>query len=319
MNSLTIKFGIQIEPQLGFSYSTIEKIALNAEKVGFDSIWSSDHFFLDNQSEKKNCIEAWTLLAALASKTTTLRLGTLVTCNSYRYPAILAKIAASIDHISNGRLEFGIGAGWKEIEYNAYGIPFPSVKDRMDQLEEAIQIIKKLWTEPKVDFIGKHYQIKDAFSAPKPIQQLPPFFIGGSGKKRTLKMVAKYGDYCNFGWFHPPEKLSELLDILKGHCKSVNRDYDSIGKSFFSSVIISESKDDLTDLMTKKAHQRNMTLEDYQKSLAKGVFWGTPDIVQERFENLIAMGFDYFQIMFPYEQDLEQSNLFAKFILPKIK
>ncbi|MFX0207201.1 MAG: LLM class flavin-dependent oxidoreductase, partial [Candidatus Hodarchaeota archaeon] len=156
---MSIRFGIHIESQLGFNYETVEKIALNAEKVGYDSIWTSDHFFLDTQSEEKNCMEAWTLLSALAAKTKTLRLGVLVTCNSYRYPAILAKIAATVDHISNGRLEFGIGAGWKEIEYNAYGIPFPPVKDRMDQLEEALQIIKKLWTEPKAFFVGKHYQI----------------------------------------------------------------------------------------------------------------------------------------------------------------
>ncbi|MHA2245875.1 MAG: LLM class flavin-dependent oxidoreductase [Candidatus Hodarchaeales archaeon] len=183
---MNIRFGIQIEPQLGFDYKTIEKISLNAEKVGYDSIWFSDHFFLDKKSEERNCMEAWTLLTVLASKTNTLRLGTLVTCNSYRHPAVLAKMAATVDLISNGRLEFGIGAGWKEIEYNAYGIPFPSVKDRMDQLEEAIQIIKKLWTEPKVTFEGKHYQIREAFSAPKPIQQLPPVFIGGTGKKKPL-------------------------------------------------------------------------------------------------------------------------------------
>ena len=105
---MKLSFGIQIEPQLGFDYKTVEKIALNAEKVGYDSIWSSDHFFLDNKSEEKNCMEAWTLISALASKTTTLRLGTLVTCNNYRYPSVLAKIAATVDMISNGRLEFGM-------------------------------------------------------------------------------------------------------------------------------------------------------------------------------------------------------------------
>ncbi len=317
---MKIRFGIQIEPQLGFSYDTVEKIALNAEKVGYDSLWSSDHFFLDDKSEEKNCMEAWTLLAALAAKTNTLRLGTLVTCNNYRYPPVLAKMAATVDMISNGRLEFGIGAGWKEIEYNAYGISFPSVKDRMDQLEESIQIIKKLWTEPKVNFYGKHYQIKDAFSAPKPIQQPPPIFVGGTGKKRILNMVAKYADYCNFGWFLDPKTIPELLDVLKQHCKDVSRDYDSLGKSYFASVIVTETEDELEKILAERAKLRNMSLEEYKKSIdSLNVFYGTPEVVQQGFDNLIDLGFDYFQIMFPYPRDFEQSNEFAKFVLPKLK
>ncbi|MFX1539029.1 MAG: TIGR03560 family F420-dependent LLM class oxidoreductase [Promethearchaeota archaeon] len=317
---MTIRFGIQIEPQLGFDYSTVEKIALNAEKIGYHSIWSSDHFFLDTESEDKNCMEAWTLLAALAAKTRTLRLGTLVTCNSYRYPAVLAKIAATVDIISNGRLEFGIGAGWKEIEYRAYGIPFPSVKDRMDQLEESLQIIKKLWMEPKVSYVGNHYQIKDAFSAPKPIQQLPPIFIGGTGKKRILNMVAKYADYCNFGWFHDPKTIPELLDALKRHCDKVNRDYDSVGKSYFASVIVTETEDELETILTKRAKLRDMTLQEYKKSISNlNVFFGPPEVVQQGFEDLIALGFDYFQIMFPYPDDYQQSEKFTRLVLPNIK
>jgi alkanesulfonate monooxygenase SsuD/methylene tetrahydromethanopterin reductase-like flavin-dependent oxidoreductase (luciferase family) len=220
--------------------------------------------------------------------------------------------------ISNGRLEFGIGAGWKEIEYDAYGIPFSSVKDRMDQLEESIQIIKKLWTDPKVSYNGKHYQIKDAFSAPKPIQQLPPVFIGGTGKKRILRMVAKYADYCNFGWFLDPETLPDLLDTLKHHCERVNRDFDSVGKSFFASVILAETQDELESIMIKRAKARKLSLKEYKKSIGSlNVFFGTPEVVQQGFENLIDLGFDYFQIMFPYPNDLEQSERFAKHVLSK--
>jgi F420-dependent oxidoreductase-like protein len=313
------RFGIQIEPQFGFTYDIVERIALNAEKVGYDSLWSSDHFFLDDKSEEKNCMEAWTLLAALAAKTNTLRLGALVTCNSYRYPAVLAKIAATVDMISNGRLEFGIGAGWKEIEYNAYDILFPPVKVRMDQLEESIQIIKKLWTEPKVTFNGEYYKIKDAFSAPKPVQKLPPIFIGGAGKQRTLSMVVKYADYCNFGWWLSTDQIKELLDALRDHSKRLSRDYDTIGKSFFASVLIGETEDELEKIMTEEAEQRNMSLEEYRKNLPENVFCGSPEYVQERFEKLISLGFDYFQIMFPYSRDLEQSTKFAKLVMPKIK
>ncbi|MFX1245689.1 MAG: LLM class flavin-dependent oxidoreductase, partial [Promethearchaeota archaeon] len=151
---MPLSFGIQIGNYFGFDYDTIKEIALTAEKIGYDALWISDHFFIDKNPATTSCLEAWTVLSALASITKTLRLGTLVTCNGFRYPTVLAKIAATVDVISNGRLEFGIGAGWKKNEHVNYGIPFPSLKERMDRLEESVQIIKKLWTEPSVSFDG---------------------------------------------------------------------------------------------------------------------------------------------------------------------
>ncbi|OLS21517.1 MAG: Pyrimidine monooxygenase RutA [Candidatus Heimdallarchaeota archaeon LC_3] len=316
---MNIKIGIQIEPQFGFDYKTIEKIAIDAEKIGYYSLWSSDHFFLHDKSENLNCLDAWTLLSALAAVTKKLRLGVLVTCNSYRYPAILAKIASTIDMISEERLEFGIGAGWKEIEYKAYGIPFGTWKDRMDSLEEAIQIIKLLWIKPKASFEGKIHKIKDAFSSPKPVQlPMPPIFIGGTGKKRILNMVAKYADYCNFGWFTNPDEIQKLLDILEDHCKKENRNFDEIGKSFFAYVIMAETEDKLEQNLKNQAEKRSLTLDEYKKRFSDGVFIGTPEKVQERFQNLIDMGFDYFQCMFPYGNDYEASQEFGKLILPKL-
>ncbi|MFX1535163.1 MAG: TIGR03560 family F420-dependent LLM class oxidoreductase, partial [Promethearchaeota archaeon] len=314
---MTVRFGVHIEPQFGFDYESVKNLALHAEKMGFYSFWASDHFFLDDKSEEKNCLEAWTLITAIAAITKKLRMGILVTGNNYRYPAILAKIAATVDMISDGRLEFGIGSGWKEIEYNAYGIPFPSVKDRMDMLEESIQIIKKLWSEPKADFDGKHYKIKDAFSAPKPIQKLPPIFIGGTGKKRILNMVAKYADYCNFGWFTSPDQIPPLLTALKGHCEKVSRDYENVGKSYFASVFTAETEEELNDLLETQAKERNITLEEYKKRLIPGIFVGTPEKVQQRFRELIDLGFDYFQVMFPYKKEIEVSETFAKQIIPQ--
>ena len=165
MMNMKVKFGVHIEPQLGYDYENSLNIALEAEKLGYESFWCSDHLFLNDKSEKQNCMDAWTLLAALAAATKKIRLGTLVTCNNYRHPALLAKIAASIDMISNGRLWFGYGAGWKKDEYKAYGYPFPKIQDRMDMMEEALEIIKLLWTEPSPSFSGKHYSIENAFSA----------------------------------------------------------------------------------------------------------------------------------------------------------
>ena len=255
---MTVRFGILIEPQLGFDYRSVERIALEGEKAGYDSIWSSDHFFLDAKSEDRNCMEAWSLLAALASKTNKIRLGTLVTCNSYRYPSVLAKIAATVDVISNGRLFFGIGAGWKKIEYQAYGIPFPSLKNRMNQMEEAIQIIKLLWTRPRVTFKGKYYKIKEAFSAPKPVQKpTPPILIGGAGEHRTLRMVAKYADYCNL-WLIPD--LKHKLEVLRRHCKDVGREYEEVGKSLVTEwpgVFVTKSEEELNDFLKKLSTRLN--------------------------------------------------------------
>ncbi|NHJ48927.1 MAG: TIGR03560 family F420-dependent LLM class oxidoreductase [Asgard group archaeon] len=322
--NLKVKFGIQIEPQFGFDYQTVEKIALEAEKIGYDSIWSSDHLFLNDKSEEINCMDAWTLLAALASVTKKIKLGTLVTCNSYRYPSILAKIAATVDMISNGRLFFGFGAGWKEIEYNAYGIPFPSTEERLYQMEEAIEIIKKLWTEPKVTYEGKYYQIKDAFAAPKPVQKpWPPIMIGGMGKKILLRMVAKHADWCNF--FLRPD-LEKSLQILEAHCKTLGRDYNEIGKSLFAvgvPLFVSESQDEIEKHKEDLSKRYNMPLEDLKERLkqgAPGSWIGTPEDLIERFEYLNGLGFTYYQVMFPGHDEsiVPASKKFAELVMKKL-
>jgi len=321
---MSVRFGVMIEPYLGFDYEPVEQIALQCERDGYDSIWCSDHFFLDEHSVDKSCFEVWTLLAALAAKTSKIRLGPLVTCTSYRYPAVLAKIAATVDVISNGRLFFGIGAGWKEDEYNAYGIPFPSLKERMDRMEEAVQIIKLLWTKPKPSFTGKHYTIKNAISAPKPVQKPNlPILIGGDGEKRTLKMVAKYADYCNLSL---TSNLKHKLKVLKDHCCKVGRDYDEVGKSLFAgwpSIFVTDSKEELTNHIAQRAKQENKSIEYLEKEFreyAPGSWVGYPEEVIQRFQYLIGMGFDYFQVMFPgvNEEVLKASQNFVKLVMKKI-
>lgn len=321
---MTVKFGIQIEPQMGFEYKTVEKIALEAEKFGYDSIWSSDHFFLDAKSEDRNCMEAWTLISALAAVTKKIKLGTLVTCNSYRYPAVLAKIAATVDMISNGRLIFGFGAGWKEIEYNAYGIPFPSTLDRLYQMEEAIEIIKLLWTKPKVTYEGKYYQIKDAFSAPKPVQKpWPPIMIGGMGEKVLLKMVAKHADYCNF-MLKP--KLERSLEILKAHCKVVGRDYEEIGKSLFAvgiPIFVSKSEEEIENYLKGIAERHKKPVEAIKERIkqdAPGSWVGFPEEIIERFEYLTSLGFESYQVMFAGfdEKIVQYSKDFADLVMKKL-
>ncbi|MHA1950332.1 MAG: TIGR03560 family F420-dependent LLM class oxidoreductase [Candidatus Thorarchaeota archaeon] len=322
---MKVKFGVHIEPQLGYNYGNSLNIALEAEKLGYESFWCSDHLFLNKESENQNCMDAWTLLAALAADTTKIRLGTLVTCNSYRHPSLLAKIASTIDMISKGRLWFGYGAGWKKDEYEAYGYSFPKIQDRMDMMEEALQIIKLLWTEPHASFQGKHYTIKNAFSAPKPIQKPHiPILIGGDGEKRTLRMVAKYADYCNL---FLRSDLEHKLDVLEKHCKAVGRDYADVGKSLFSQgwpgIFVTDDEEELENHLTWRSLDLEVTRDEVLESArsnAPGSWVGYPEEVLERFEYFIGLDFDFFQVMFPGvgEDYIQASKNFAKLIMKKL-
>ena len=274
--------------------------------------------FLDENSEDRDCLEAWSLLSSLVAKTSKIMLGTLVTCNSFRHPSILAKMASTIDVISNGRLLLGIGAGWKKVEYDAYGIPFPKVQDRMDQLEEAVQIIKLMWTEPKASFSGKHYMVKDAFCQPKPIQKPhPPILIGGEGMQRTLRIVAKYGDMCNFT-FMLDKDSTILLDKLKEYCKDIGRDYNSIEKTFFTYCMISESKDEVDEFLSRLAQSRGISIEQIEEERLErdGMWVGDPDFLKEKCQTLIDKGFTFFQMRFPMGKETQMCKLFAEKVIP---
>ena len=195
-----MKLGVVISPSAGWSYTEICEVARDAEKSGFSSFWVSDHFFGGpGGTPDRNCLEAWTLLAALARDTTTIRLGVLVAAIQYRNPALQAKIAAGVDHMSGGRLEFGVGAGWKEDEYRAYGYDFLSPGDRVEQLRDGLEITRRLWQDDRATYHGKHYRIDDAVCAPKPTQRpRPPIWIGGAGP-RVMRLAARYADGFDLG------------------------------------------------------------------------------------------------------------------------
>lgn len=190
----------------------------------FESGWNFDHFYPIFSDSTGPCLEGWTTLTALAQATTRLRLGTLVTGIHYRHPAVLANMAAALDIISGGRLELGIGAGWNEEESGAYGIELGTVKDRLDRFEEATQVLIGLLSQETTDFDGKFYQLRNARNEPKgPQQPHPPICIGGSGEKRTLRIVAKYADHWNFVG-GTPEEFAHKVDVLRTHCAAVGRD-----------------------------------------------------------------------------------------------
>ena len=216
-----------------FDYDILERFWRDADELGFHGVWNYDHFYglyLAGQPLDLPTLEGWTTLAAMAKVTSRARIGCMVTGVTYRHPALLANMAVSVDHISGGRLEFGLGAAWHEPEHLTYGIDFPSPGTRIAMLDEACEIIRRLWTEPKIDHEGRFWTLQDAICEPKPVQARIPIVIGGSGPKKTLRVVAKHADE----WNAPAADAAEytrLSNILEEHCADVGRDPKEIKRS----------------------------------------------------------------------------------------
>ncbi len=207
-----------------------------ADEAGFDHIWLFDHLVPIHQEPTEPIFDGWTLLAAMAENTTRARIGLNVTGNLYRHPGLLAKIAVTVDHLSNGRREMGLGAGWSEAEFRMYGMPFPSAADRIGRLAEACAMLTLLWTEPRASFAGRFYDLRDAIAEPKPVQRpRPPLWVGGNGPKRTLRVVAERADVwsCDV-WPTNAAAMQaayELATVLDGHCAAVGRDPLSVRRA----------------------------------------------------------------------------------------
>jgi len=217
-----------------------------ADDAGFDHCWCMDHFATLGPRDDGPIFEAWTLLAGMAVATSRIRIGCMVTGNTYRHPAVLAKAAVTVDHLSGGRLEFGLGAGWAENEHTMLGLPFGTTSDRADWLEEACEVIRSLWTRERTSFAGKHYQLAGAIAEPKPVQQPhPPIWIGGSGRQRTLRITARYADVWNAAWGSPDE-VAEVSAVLDRRCAEIGRDPAEIRRSV--QFRVSEANDELVRL-----------------------------------------------------------------------
>ncbi len=217
-----------------------------ADDAGFDHCWCMDHFATLGPQDDGPIFEAWTLLAGMAVATSRTRIGCMVTGNTYRHPAVLAKAAVTVDHLSGGRLEFGLGAGWAENEHTMLGLPFGTKSDRADWLEEACEVIRSLWTRERTSFAGKHYQLAGAIAEPKPVQQPhPPIWIGGSGRQRTLRITARYADVWNAAWGSPDE-VAEVSAVLDQRCAEIGRDPAKIRRSV--QFRVSEASDELVRL-----------------------------------------------------------------------
>lgn len=320
-----MRFGLQ-HPSFSFDYKdndtsqifhSLKSLVTSAEEKGFDSFWVMDHFHQLQMmgAPGEPMLEGWTTISALAGVTKKIKLGTLVTGIIYRHPSILAKIGATLDVLSNGRLFMGVGAGWNEEESLAYGIAssFPSIRERLDRLEEAIQIIRKMWTdEPTATFVGRYYQIKNAYCNPKPIQRpSPPILVGGEGEKRTLEIVAKYADACNL--LGSPETIKRKLDVLKEHCKKVGRDYDSILKTKLGGVLIDNNEEE-----AKK--RVNLILKGMsEQQIKEYIIYGTADSVLQQIELLEKVGIQYFIVNLEPSRQFDDLESFAMNIIEKMR
>lgn len=313
-----IRFGIQIEPQFGFSFHDVVDIARIAEQTGCHALWSSDHLLWDDHSEQRNCLEAWTLLTALAPLTTTLRLGTLVTCNSYRHPGMLAKMVACLDRISGGRIDCGIGAGWKELEYRAYGIPFPSVGVRMAQLGEAVQVLKRLWTRDYASFQGQHYQLDNATCRPKPVQHPLPLWIGGQGEKKLLRLVAEAADGWNMVLGSTLAQVRHKLNVLQQHCDAVGRDIATLDKSLFILTYLFDSEREYDQMVSDQARLLGPdSVASLQRARQLGLA-GSAEQVTETLTQYLACGFDYTVALFPYSRERDMLQRYAEAVRPHL-
>jgi alkanesulfonate monooxygenase SsuD/methylene tetrahydromethanopterin reductase-like flavin-dependent oxidoreductase (luciferase family) len=315
INENGIRFACYIYQQ-GLEYMDIRRIVLECEKLGFDSVWLKDNFtsswlntyFSNKEDEEPSSedpiLECWTTLSSLATLTKRIRLGAILV-NIHRLPSITAKMLSTLDIISNGRIEFGLSAGWYENEIKSYGLPFPKASTRVEMLEEGVIIIKKMLTENQASFEGRHYTIKDAKCNPKPIQKPhPPIWIGGGGKK-TLQLVAKYADGWNYGLCTYEEYLSKV-SILRNCCKGVGRDYEKIAKAWHAIMLLGQDDNEIIMLKNR--------MDKWKKTVA---ILGTPnDIIGEIKKYMVIGGVRYFTIHFPDLPDLRSLNLFAKYVIP---
>ena len=312
-----LDFGIQVEPQFGFSYEDVLELSENALENKFTGLWFSDHFMLDANATDRILLDPWLLMAALVRDNKKIRVGSLVFCSSYRNPALHAKMAATIDVISNGRLDFGIGAGWKKLEYDAYGYDFPNFSTRVEQLGEAIQIIRGIWTEEKFSFDGDHYQVKNLVSFPKPVQKpYPKIWVGSNrGGPKMIELTARFGDGINVAWGFSPERTRDIFQQLSDFAEKHGRKPESIAKSVGVWARILKSESEMEEKIKKGAAARGISEDAYRKRVDSSL-WGTPEIVAERLSQYQEQGVSDIILMFPYGEKREQISLFGEHVLP---
>jgi F420-dependent oxidoreductase-like protein len=303
-----LHFGMTL-PQIKRTWDQTKAVALEAERLGFDSVWLNDHLY-GIPGPQIPIFEAWTLLSAVGAVTGKVELGTLVTPIGFRNPALLAKMIATLDNISNGRVIPGLGSGWFQAEYDGYGFDFPPVSERLQELDEAVTLMKKMWSEPQADFRGKHFRTNAVFCEPKPVRQ-PPILIGGGGEKVLLRLAAKHADIWN-NLAVDQEKLATKIEVLERHCDKLHRDPASIRISQQCLVVVGEDEADARS----KIQKAQVLYGGHMGAGGEMSIAGTPEQCIERIEKHRALGCSMFVIEFFGKDTREPAALFAERVMP---
>jgi F420-dependent oxidoreductase-like protein len=262
-----INFGVHVPPE-GRNFKTMKELCQTAENLGYDLFTVTDHFMnMANPNGRENHpLECWTTLAGLGASTNRIALGPLVSCVNYRHPTVLAKMATTVDIISGGRLIFGVGAGWHEVEFKGFVGRFPSSKERLDGLEEAVQICRSMFQNEVTDFTGKMYSATNILNLPRPVQRSVPVMVGGSGEKRTLKIAAQYADISHL-FASSPQELEHKLQVLKRHCKNVERNYSEIGIAVGMRPLLDRSEGAIKAQAERIARMGRLSLSEAERML----------------------------------------------------
>jgi F420-dependent oxidoreductase-like protein len=303
-----VRFGVTL-PQIKRSWQEARAAAVEFDRLGFDSVWVCDHVY-GVPLPTLPILEAWSLLAAVAAVTERVQLGTLVTPPFFRNPALLAKQIATIDRISGGRVIAGLGAGWFEAEFRAYGCEFPELGERMRALEETVEVLKRLWSQEKASFAGRHFSVTDAVCEPKPVRR-PPLLIGG-GERVLMGIAARHADvWNNLAVFQP--QLGTKVEALRRRCDELGRDFDEIEVSQQCVVVIAED-----DVRARAALEKAKKIYGGHMgaSLEEHGIWGSPDGVIERIERHRALGCTFFPMEFFGRDTREPARLFAETVMP---
>ncbi|MCZ6663407.1 MAG: LLM class F420-dependent oxidoreductase [Actinobacteria bacterium] len=300
-------------------WQVMTSVADVIERSGYDSLWVYDHFHTVPEPTQEVTYEAWTLMAALAAVTDTVRLGQMCTCNTYRPPSYLAKVAASIDVISGGRLEMGIGAGWYEHEHDGFGYPFLKPSERIGMLREGVEIMKAMWTEDVVDYEGRYYNLKGAICQPKPLQEPHiPIWVAGGGEQLTLNIAARHAQYTNFA--SSVEEFVHKSEVLKGHCETMGTDYDAIVRSSNFNIFCAETQAEADEKVEGLKDQLMRYVPEDRAELQTDFYRGssgTPEKIIENLREWEKAGMSYAIVNFAdTAYDTSSLELFAREVIP---
>jgi F420-dependent oxidoreductase-like protein len=317
-----VRFALMIEGQEDVTWADWVALADASEVLGIEALFRSDHYLSVLGDHGRGALDAWGTINALAAMTTKLRLGALVSPATFRHPSVFAKLAVTADHVSGGRIEVGLGAGWMEAEHRAYGFPFPPLRDRMDAYAEQLEIIHRSFAPGAFSFHGKHFTVEDLDAQPKPVQQPhPPVIVGGSAAPRGARLGARWADEYNFA-FASPEQAAEKRHAIHEACRDVGRDPGTIVVSLMTGIVLGADRDEVARRAGEIARLQGKRIDDphaYAAELAGNWIVGTPDEAIARLREYEEAGIERVFLQHLLHRDLDAVELLAREVIPALQ